>query len=88
MRKTTDFSAYKQAVNLELCLSLVKEAYSDIEKGHFDLVEEQLRDILETFDKINSTTNELMPVDNELILVEKVENDVNILHFPSKKSEA
>ena len=44
---------YKAKADMELCLDLVQEAYQSHLKGNSDLAEMQLKDILETFDRIN-----------------------------------
>lgn len=49
--KITDLLEYKDQSHLELCLGLVEEAYQDAQEGHYDMVIEQLRDILEMFDR-------------------------------------
>jgi hypothetical protein len=51
MVDVTDFTLYKNKAHLELCLDLVKDAYVSIRNGRYDYVEEQLNDILETFDR-------------------------------------
>lgn len=78
MSKTTDFTSYKQQAYLELCLSLVKEAYSDLEKGHFDLAEEQLKEILDMFDKTEIDENSESDIRH-------VSYSNNVIIFPAGK---
>ncbi len=54
MSDTTDLTRYRSEAHLELCLDMVEEAYSDLEKGNYDLVKIQLHEILETFEKGNA----------------------------------
>jgi hypothetical protein len=51
MATITDLTLYKNKVYLELCLDLVEDAYTSLKKGHFDLAESQLHDILATFEE-------------------------------------
>lgn len=81
MSKTTDFTSYKQQAYLELCLSLVKEACADLEKGHFDLAEEQLRDILDTFDRAGVR-------EDSQIAINKTPHTDNVLAFPQVKRDS
>ncbi|MGS2718850.1 hypothetical protein ACVBE9_11795 [Eionea flava] len=51
MKKVIDIERYKNKVYLELCLDLVEDAYQSLQKGRYDYVESQLKDILEIFDR-------------------------------------
>jgi hypothetical protein len=51
MNNIVDLTVYKHQAYLELCLMLVEEAYLEFKKGHYDMVNTQLSDILETFER-------------------------------------
>lgn len=70
MSKITDLTVYKNHAYLELCLMLVEEAQLACQKGHYDLVDTQLSDILETFERGEAT-------------VETAAGKEDILPFPS-----
>jgi hypothetical protein len=69
MNSTVDLERYRYRSYLELCLVLVQEALKDCEKGNYDLVNTQLSDILETFER------------DEINLEAEVSKK-NILQFP------
>ena len=54
MKKVTDINNYKYQTYLELCLSMIEDAYDDSLAGNYDLANSQLRDILETFDRLKN----------------------------------
>ena len=51
MKNVTDIENYRNRVYLELCLDLVEDAYDCLQKGRYDYVEVQLKDLLDTFDR-------------------------------------
>jgi hypothetical protein len=50
MSNITDLERYRNKAYLELCLTLVEDAFQECERGNNDMVKELLSDILETFD--------------------------------------
>ncbi len=54
----TDLNHYAQEADLQLCLSLIEDACSELQNKNYDLAEAQLLDILETFDELSVTTDE------------------------------
>jgi len=72
MSKLIDFESYRDKAHLELCLSLIEDAYSDIKRGNYDLVELQLQEILETFD-----------IEQEADTEEEIDNGM-VLQFPTR----
>jgi hypothetical protein len=70
MNEITDLTMYRNKAYLELCLTLVEEAYQECSNGNYDMAKELLSDILETFDIEN--------VESEEVVLEK-----NVLSFPS-----
>lgn len=63
VKKITDLDRYKNQLYLELCLSMVEDAYQHVTKQEHDLARAQLKDILDTFDRccgddvVDSTTS-------------------------------
>lgn len=55
MSHTTELDIYRYKSQLDLCLYLIEEALKDSQKGHHDLVNERLEDILEVFDRDTSS---------------------------------
>ena len=53
MKKVTDLNEYSHKVDTELCLSMIQDAYADIQAGSYDLAEAQIKEILETFEREN-----------------------------------
>ena len=70
MSEITDLTMYRNKAYLELCLTLVEEAYQECSHGNYDMAKELLGDILETFDV-------------ESLETESVDSAKNILSFPS-----
>ena len=70
MSEITDLTIYRNKAYLELCLTMVEEAYKECGKGNFDMTTELLGDILETFDV-------------ESIHTESMDAKRNILSFPT-----
>jgi hypothetical protein len=66
MSNTTDLTKYKHQAHLELCLVLVEEAYLELKKGHHDMVDAHLTDILETFDR-GETAFEVVGCKNNIV---------------------
>jgi hypothetical protein len=71
MREISDLTIYRNKAYLELCLTMVEEAYQECSEGNYDMVKELLGDILETFD-INAASTEFMS------------SHANILTFPAQ----
>ncbi len=61
MNQPIDLTRYKNKLYLELCLDMVEDAYHYSQAGVYDLMEQQLRDILETFDHVNNNDQEQAP---------------------------
>ncbi|MFT6221463.1 MAG: hypothetical protein ACJA0C_000866 [Candidatus Endobugula sp.] len=70
MSEITDLTIYRNKAYLELCLTLVEEAYKECNHGNYDIAKELLGDILETFDVTSLET-------------ESVDSAENILRFPN-----
>ena len=51
MEKLIELEQYRDEVYLELCLDMISDAHHYAQQGMHDLVQEQLKDILETFDR-------------------------------------
>jgi hypothetical protein len=66
MKKVTDLNEYSHKADLELCLSMIEDAYADIQAGAHDLAEEQIKDILETFERENQTETAVTYANNVL----------------------
>ena len=64
MSEITDLTMYRNKAYLELCLTLVEEAYQECSHGNYDMVKELLGDILETFDVENLQTEGVTAVEN------------------------
>ena len=50
MKNVTDLEVYSHKVYLELCLEMVKDVRHYLQQQHYDLAQEQIDDILQTFD--------------------------------------
>tara|TARA_R100001198_G_C5052679_1_gene107835 strand:+ start:74 stop:298 length:225 start_codon:yes stop_codon:yes gene_type:complete len=66
MKKVTDLNEYSHKADLELCLSMIEDAYADIQAGAHDLAEAQIKDILETFERENQAENAVTYANNVL----------------------
>lgn len=64
MSEITDLTMYRNKAYLELCLTLVEEAYQECSHGNYDMVKELLGDILETFDVENLQTEGVTAAEN------------------------
>lgn len=61
MSRPVDFTLYKDKVYLELCLDMIEDAYLYSRSRHYDLLEQQLKDILETFDHFKKSGQQQVP---------------------------
>jgi|GEM_PF-3997881 len=88
MARITDFPEYKNSANLQLCLTLIENIYRDLQYGDNDLVEIQLKEILETFDYLENITQEqqaLKTHDTEKNVLGANDSIATVLPFPARQ---